>query len=583
MKPDYRYERLYRVLLNEEMFYVAYQQLYAKEGNMTPGTDGQTIDEMSLKRIEKLIGSLRDESYQPQPARRVYIPKKDGKKRPLGIPSFNDKLVQQTVKMILESIYEANFEPTSHGFRPHRSCHTALIQVNRNYSGVKWFVEGDIKGFFDNINHDVLIGMLRERIEDERFIRLILNAGYIEDWVFHKTYSGTPQGGIISPIMANIYLDKLDKFMKEYAEKFDKGAKRTDNPDYFRLSRKIAKLNYKLEQVEESQRTLRREKVKEILKERSQLSAGKDIDDTFRRLKYIRYADDFLIGVIGSKEDCQFIKKDISDFLSEKLKLELSDEKTLITHASDRAKFLGYEIYVRKSTTDTKRNVLGNLCRSYNGRVVLCLPTDTMRKKLDDYEVLRFTKHNNVERWRPQSRIKLINNDDLEILETYNAEIRGFYNYFSIAFNAAAVHDFSHIMQYSMYKTFAKKYRTTVRKIIAKYRINKDFAVRFVNKKGEQKTRVFYNGGFKRKRVANVSVNDMMPSSIYNTTGTSLIDRLKAQQCELCGNQETLEMHHLRRLKDLKGKEPWKLHMIARKRKTMAVCKPCHTKIHNGG
>ena len=586
MKPGYRFEKLYRVLFNEEMFYVAYQQLYAKEGNMTPGTDGQTIDEMSLSRIEKLIGSLRDETYQPQPARRVYIPKKDGKKRPLGIPSFNDKLVQQTVKMILESIYEASFEPTSHGFRPHRSCHTALINVSRNYSGVKWFVEGDIKGFFDNISHDVLIGILRERIEDERFIRLIrkfLNAGYVEDWVFHKTYSGTPQGGIISPIMANIYLDKLDKFMLEYADKYNKGAKRTDNPEYFRLSRKIAKLNYKLEQVEEPQKVLRRAKVKEILKERSLLSAGKDMDDTFRRLKYIRYADDFLIGVIGSKEDCQFIKKDISDFLKEKLNLELSDEKTLITHASDRAKFLGYEIYVRKSTADSKRNVLGHLSRCYNGRIVLCLPTDTMRKKLDDYEVLRFTKHDNVERWRPQSRIKLVNNDDLEILETYNAEIRGFYNYFSIASNAAAVHDFSHIMQYSMYKTFAKKYKTSVRKIIAKHRINKDFAVRFVNKKGEQKTRVFYNGGFKKKRVANVNLSDLMPSSIYNTACTSLIDRLKAQQCELCNDQGTLEMHHLRRLKDLQGKEPWKVHMIARRRKTMAVCKPCHTKIHNGG
>jgi group II intron reverse transcriptase/maturase len=586
MKTGYQFEKLYRVLFNEEMFYVAYQQLYAREGNMTAGTDGQTIDEMSLQRIEKLIGSLRDESYQPQPARRVYIPKKDGKKRPLGIPSFNDKLVQQTVKMILESIYEAAFEPTSHGFRPHRSCHTALVQVNRNYSGVKWFIEGDIKGFFDNISHDVLIEILRERIVDERFIRLIrkfLNAGYIEDWTFHKTYSGTPQGGIISPIMANIYLDKLDKYMKEYTEKFDKGARRADNAEYHRLSRKIAKLNYKLEKVEDTEKVLRRARVKEILKERSQLSAGNQMDDAFRRIKYIRYADDFIIGVIGSKEECQLIKKDISNFLKEKLSLELSDEKTLITHAGDRAKFLGYEIFVRKSTSDTKRNVLGHLSRCYNGRVVLYVPSETMRKKLEDYEVIRYTRHNNVEKWKPQSRIKLVNNDDLEILETYNAEIRGFYNYFSIASNAASIHDFSHIMQYSMYKTFAKKYSTTVRKIIAKYRINKDFAVRYENKKGEQKTRVFYNGGFKKKLVANVSLSDQMPSSIYNTSSTSLIDRLKAAKCELCGDEGTMEMHHVRKVKDLKGKAPWVAHMIARRRKTIAVCQPCHKKIHNGG
>lgn len=586
IKPDYRFEKLYRVLFNEEMFYVAYQQLYAKVGNMTAGSDGQTIDEMSLQRIEKLIGSLRDETYQPNPARRVYIPKKDGKKRPLGIPSFDDKLVQQTVKMILESIYEASFEPTSHGFRPHKSCHTALNHVHKNYSGVKWFVEGDIKGFFDNINHDVLIGILKERIADERFIRLIrkfLNAGYVEEWVFHKTYSGTPQGGIISPIMANIYLDKMDKFIKEYASNFDKGIKRADNPEYFKLSRKIAKLNYKLEKVEESQIGLRREKVKEIVKQRNLLSSGDAMDDAFRRLKYVRYADDFLIGIIGSKEDCELIKKDIGDFLRRKLELELSDEKTLITHASESAKFLAYEIYVRKSTTDAKRNMLGRLCRCYNGRVILNMPTDTMRKKLNDYEVLKYTTHNKVELWKPQSRIKVVNNDDLEILETYNAEIRGFYNYFSIANNASSINDFKHIMQYSMYKTFAKKYSTSVRKIIAKYRINKDFAVRFVNKKGEEKTRVFYNGGFKKKRIVNVNFNDQIPSSIYNTSSTSLIDRLKAQKCELCGDQGILEMHHVRKLKDLKGKEPWKILMIARKRKTMAVCQPCHKRIHNGG
>ena len=220
---------------------------------MTAGSDGNTIDGMSLKRIEKLIGALKNESYQPNPARRTYIPKKNGKLRPLGIPSFDDKLVQEVIRMMLEAMYEEYFENTSHGFRPRRSCHTALIQVQKNFTATKWFVEGDIEGFFDNINHDVLIGILKERIADERFIRLIrkfLKAGYIEDWVFHKTYSGTPQGGIISPILANIYLDKLDKYMKEYAEKFDKGIKRKMNPEYKRYSGKIWWLGTKLKKTE---------------------------------------------------------------------------------------------------------------------------------------------------------------------------------------------------------------------------------------------------------------------------------------------------------------------------------------------
>jgi len=238
---NYKYERLYRILFNEEMYYVAYQRIYAKPGNMTAGSDGKTIDQMSLTRIEKLIASLKDESYQPQPSKRVYIPKKNGKMRPLGVPAFNDKLLQEVVRMILETIYEGQFEKTSHGFRPIRSCHTALTQVKETFSGVKWFVEGNIKGFFDNINHEILISVLKERIADDRFIRLIrkfLNAGYLENWKFHNSYSGTPQGGIVSPILANIYLDKLDKYMKEYTEKFDMGNKRDRYEQSLKLENK---------------------------------------------------------------------------------------------------------------------------------------------------------------------------------------------------------------------------------------------------------------------------------------------------------------------------------------------------------
>ncbi len=209
---NYKFERLYRILFNEEMYAVAYQKIYPNQGNNTCGTDGKNIDGMSIERIKSLSERLKDESYQPHPSRRTYIPKKNGKMRPLGIPAVDDKLVQEVVKMILEAIYEGQFETCSHGFRPHRSCHTALDYIKTAFTGVKWFIEGDIKGFFDNINHDVMIDILRERIEDKRFLRLFrkfLKTGYMEEWRFHKTYSGTPQGGIISPILANIYLDNI--------------------------------------------------------------------------------------------------------------------------------------------------------------------------------------------------------------------------------------------------------------------------------------------------------------------------------------------------------------------------------------
>ena len=584
---DYRFERLYRVLYNADMFLLAYNNIQSKPGNMTAGSDGNTIDGMSLKRIEKLIGALKNESYQPNPARRTYIPKKNGKLRPLGIPSFDDKLVQEVIRMMLEAMYEEYFENTSHGFRPRRSCHTALIQVQKNFTATKWFVEGDIEGFFDNINHDVLIGILKERIADERFIRLIrkfLKAGYIEDWVFHKTYSGTPQGGIISPILANIYLDKLDKYMKEYAEKFDKGIKRKMNPEYKRYSGKIWWLGTKLKKTENE--VTRKELITAIrcIQKKRLIPSVDEMDENYKRIKYVRYADDFIIGVIGSKADSETIKEDIKNFLYDKLKLTLSEEKTLITHGNKHAKFLGYEIYVRKFSDMTKRGEKsGNLIKVYGKKVVLEMPMEAIKKKLLYYEVMRIHQFENKEKWKPISRSKVLHNDDLEILDAYNAEIGGFTNYYSIANNSSHLNSFKYIMQYSMYKTFAKKYRISVRRIIAKYRYNKDFAVFYENKKGERKMRVFFNGSFKRKTTATVSNCDNLANTIYNTAYTSLAERLKASKCELCGSEGNIEIHHVKKLKDLKGKKPWEIQMIGRRRKTLAVCIPCHKKIHHGG
>ena len=582
---SYKFERLYRILFNEEMFYVAYQRIYAKEGNMTKGTDGQNIDNMSLKRIEKLIDTLKNETYQPQPSKRVYIPKKNGKKRPLGVPTFNDKLVQEVVRMVLEAIYEGNFEYTSHGFRPNRSCHTALTHIQNEFSGAKWFVEGDIKGFFDNINHDVLINILLERIADERFIRLIrkfLKAGYVEGWQFNNTYSGTPQGGIISPILANIYLDKLDKYIKEYTAKFDKGKKRKFSRESMDFGNARKRIVRRLKSVkDERQRTKLILELKAIEQGRAKYPNGDEMDADYRRMKYARYADDFLVGIIGSKQDAQQIKEDIKNFLADRLALELSDEKTLVTHTERPAKFLGYEITVRKSN-DQRRDKRGRLRRTYGKRVCLNVSTETVRKKLFDWGVLELTNRNGKEIWKPKCKSGLIFNDDLEILDSYNREIVGFYNYYSIANNCAhALNNFSYIMEYSMYKTFAGKYKCRTRKINKKYRKNGRFIIKYMTKTGV-KERYFYDGGFKRKKPIYESECDIMPRTIYTAGRTSLVERLKARECELCGATDDLVMHHVRKLKNLQGKESWERHMIARKRKTIAVCRSCHKKIHDG-
>lgn len=584
-EPDYKFERLYRLLFNEQMYFVAYQRIYAKEGNMTKGADNSNIDNMSISRIERLIESLKDESYQPTPSKRVYIPKKNGKMRPLGIPTFNDKLLQEVVRMILEAIYEGCFDSNSHGFRPKRSCHTALRQIQKTFNGARWFIEGDIKGFFDNIDHEIMIAILRKRISDERFLRLIrkfLNAGYVENWVFNKTYSGTPQGGIISPIMANIYLDQLDRYMREYIERFDKGKERKDNPERikFEYGKRLAVLKLKkVTDAEERKRIVK--EIKNFDRQRVQIPCGVEMDEDFRRLKYVRYADDFLCAVIGTKAEAEAIKRDIKVFLSEKLKLELSDEKTLITHGTEPAKFLGHEIYVRKST-QTKRNKSGRLTRPYNNKVYLRMPTEVIRKKLLDYDALEIKVHNGKEFYKPKHRSYLISNDDLEILERYNAEIRGLYNFYALANNCHTLHTFKYIMEYSMYKTFAGKYRSTVVRICKKYKKDKVFTVTYKDKKGKIHERKFYHDGFKRRKSEDVQCHDRLPVAYYYTP-TSLIDRLKANRCELCGCENVmLEMHHIRKLKNLKGKEDWERIMIARRRKTIALCQSCHRKIHNG-
>ncbi|WP_330634546.1 reverse transcriptase domain-containing protein [Anaerovorax sp. IOR16] len=554
---------------------------------MTKGTDGKTIDAMSLKRIDKLIESLKSERYQPNPSRRTYIPKKNGKMRPLGIPSFDDKLIQEIIRMMLQAIYEGYFEKSSHGFRPKKSCHTALDSIQKSFSGVKWFIEGDIKGFFDNIDHKIMIGILSKRIKDEKFLRLInkfLRAGYLEEWQYHNSYSGTPQGGIISPIFANIYLDGFDKYMQELKSEFDKGKGRKPLSQAIKFESHLQRLRRKLSvTTDENERKAILQKITEIQREKYQTPYSDPMDNDFKRLQYIRYADDFIIGIVGSKEDAKSLKSKIAEYLQNSLKLQLSEEKTLITNSSDRAKFLGYEIYVRKTNAVTT-NKNGVKSRYLNGSVCLSVSMQTIRDKLFEYKAMSIeTTVYGKENFKPKSRYYLKDNDDLEILEQYNSEIRGFRNFYSLANNSSIVSSFGYIMQYSMFKTFATKYRTSVRKITQKLRIDKGFGIRYKDKKGNTKTRLFYNEGFSRKKLKYSQNVDIIPKTIMYTAKTSLKQRLEAGKCEYCGNEnEMIEIHHVRKLKDLKGKSRLETFMIARNRKTIALCRQCHSDLHLG-
>ena len=534
---SYKYERLYRNLYNPQFYLLAYQRIQAKPGNMTAGTDGKTIDGMGMARINALIEKMRDFSYQPNPARRTYIPKSNGKMRPLGIPSFDDKLIQEVVRLILESIYEPTFSDYSHGFRINRSCHTALKYVQKYFTGTKWFVEGDIKGCFDNVDHHVLIAILRKRIADEHFIGLLwkfLKAGYMEDWNYHNTYSGTPQGSIISPILANIYMNELDSYMAEYAEKFNCGNRRKINPAFKKkldvCRGKEQRLKRNLSKMSEEEKEGLIAEIRELRRSLKSMPYSDQMDDSYKRICYIRYADDFLIGVIGSKEDAEQIKQDVGCFIRDKLHLEMSEEKTLITHGHDAAKFLGYEVTIAKGEHN-KKTKTGATRRVNNGKVLLYVPHDKWVKRLFSYNALKikYDKQNgNKEVWEPVRRTRLLHLDDLEILNQYNAEIRGLYNYYRLANNVSVLNNFYYVMRYSMLKTFAGKYRTRISRIIRKYRQGKDFVVEYPKKNGKVGKVLFYNNGFRRDTKVESGNPDIVARIFENYGRNSLIKRLQA-------------------------------------------------------
>ncbi len=574
------FTKLYRYLLRPDIYFVAYKNLYANNGAATKGVNEDTADGFSEAKIDSIIKALADETYQPMPVRRTYIQKKNNRKklRPLGIPTFTDKLVQEVLRMILEAVYEPIFLDVSHGFRPKRSCHTALKQLRREFNGTRWFVEGDIKGCFDNINHAVLVGLLSNKIKDARITKLIykfLKAGYLENWQYHKTYSGTPQGGIISPLLANIYLHELDKFVMKLKSEFDTPGVGQITPEYRELHNEIKRLSHRLTKVTGEEREM---VLAEYKPKRQKLMTIPCTAQTDKKLKYVRYADDFLIAVKGNREDCQWIKSKLAEFIGDTLKMELSEDKTLITHSSKCARFLGYDVRVRRSGK-IKRGGPGHVkMRTLNGGVELLVPLN------DKIRQFVFTKGVAIQKedgsMFPVHRKYLVGLTDLEIVSVYNAELRGICNYYGMASNFCKLHYFSYLMEYSCSKTLASKHKTSLSKIIDKFNDGTGkWGVPYETKMGS-KRRYFANyADCKGKGSATDYISNA--AVVYGYAVNTLENRLKVKVCELCGTTESdhYEVHHINKLKNLKGKERWEIAMIAKHRKTLVVCRDCHRSI----
>ena len=567
-------EDIYRQLYNRELYLRAYGRLYSNQGAMTKGTTAETVDGMSLAKIGRIIDALRFERFRWTPVRRVNLPKPNGGTRPLGIPTWTDKLLQEVIRMILEAYYEPQFSDHSHGFRPRRGCHTALSEVARTWTGVRWFVEGDIKGCFDNIDHDVLLSVLGEKLHDNRFLRLLkylLKAGYMEDWKYGRTLSGTPQGGVVSPILANIYLDRLDQFVETVLiPAHTQGTARRRNPAYYTLGHQVA--NHR--------KRGRHELAAQLRKQMQQLPSTDLYDPGYRRLRYVRYADDFVLGFIGPKAEAEQIKESLETFLRDKLKLELSKEKTLITHAtSQAAKFLGYELVSQQADDKHDRN--GR--RKVNGIIGLRVPAKVIEQHCRAY----------MGKGKPTHRSELLNEDDFTVVSRSQSEYRGVIQYYLLAQNVSHFGKLHGVMRESLVKTLVAKHKTRRRKLLPRYRgtVQTEHGpracLRVVVQRGEGKRPLVAQfGGIPLKRNKQAVLADRMPTR-NRTERNELIQRLLADKCEMCGSTDNIEVHHVRALRDLNGngqgeKPKWVQVMAARRRKTLVVCRSCHLAAHEG-
>ena len=551
---------------------------------MSHGVTEETPDGMSLAKIDTIIEALRYERYHWLPARRTYIPKKNGKKRPLGMPVWSDKLLQEVIRQILAAYFEPQFSDHSHGFRPERGCHTALREIYQNWKGTVWFIEGDISHCFDKLNHELLLEILNEHIHDQRFIRLmraLLDAGYMEEWRWNQSLSGVPQGGIVSPILSNILLDRLDRFVETVLlPHYTRGTRRRENLEYRTL-------------IMRSWRHRRRgtiEQAEELRKQAQTLPSQDRNDPHYRRLKYVRYADDFLLGFSGPRAEAEAIKQQLSTFLQEELKLELSEEKTLLTHArSEAARFLGYEVTaLHDDSKRTKRQTNGTgtetMCRSINSGIGLRVPQDVIETKCRGYMQGNQARH----------RTWLQNESDYAIVMTYQLEYRGIANSYRLAYNMTSLAKLKWVMETSLTKTLALKHKMSVPKVYETYAVKlkgdgkeyKGLQVIIPKPDKRKKPLVATWGGISLAWDIKAPLDDH-PPKIYHTGRTELVQRLLADFCELCGSSKDVEVQHVQAMRKLheypgRPKPAWVKRMIALKRKTLLLCKRCHVATDHG-
>ena len=546
------------VIMSDPNFLVAcWVRIKSNKGSLTPAFDG-TIDGIKEPWFTETASKMRNGGYKFQVARRKYIPKPNSDKlRLLTMPSPKDNIVQEGMRFLLGIIFEPLFKDSSYGWRPNQGCLTALNNIRMKCKGCSWYIEGDIEQQFPTMNYNILVSIIKTKVDDQAFIDLLykyMKIGYgenIKPTIPMKI--GVIQGGTLSPILANIYMHPFDEWVENFLKpNFNKGDKRAKNPEYFK--------NYYKSGLKVKDKSIR-----------SILS----MDPNFKRIYYFRYVDDFIIGVDGSKKDCMKLKNKINDFLKTELNLVLNLDKTKVTNAQrESAKFLGYRVHktvMRKMPI--KRDKIGRLSRIVP-RLILDGPIDEIVKRLIERRYA--TKAGN-----PTRNARFINYQLPDIINHYRAVERGILNYYSLANNygnlASRVH---FILKYSCVLTIASKMKLrTKKKVFKKY--GKD--LRILNEKGKI-IACYPTIDYKRPRkffkfIKNFNENFI--DKIDNRVNRGRKD-LKGS-CAVYGSNANIEIHHVRSLKK-RPKKGYFLSDIMSKmnRKQVPLCKSCHFDVHSG-
>jgi len=560
------------IIADSEILMVAYIKIKSKPGNITSGINNETFDGINMEWFKSIASDILTGRFAFKPSRRVDIQKSNEGKRSLWVISPRDKIVQEVIRIILEAIFEPTFSNNSHGFRSGRGCHSALKQIHLTFGEVNWFVEGDITNCFDSFNHKRIISTVSDKIKDQVFIDLLyksLKAGYIDiSNNFNKLEVGTPQGSIISPILCNIYLDKLDKWIKNYILIFNKGIKKKQNPEYTKLTQGNTKRDPKE----------RREIFKDI--HENIIRQFIPNDPNYKRLWYVRYTNDLLVGIIGSKQDALDFKNNLNEFLINELSLTLSLDKTKITHSTtSRAIFLGTEIHI----TPYKKKPIRRLKRIGELRITKVSPRPQLSAPIDKI-VQKLEERGYCKSLVKPTRIGKLIHYNLEIIiDHYLTVARGLLNYYSFVNNYARVRaQILYILKYSCALTFASKLKLkTLKKVFSKFGYN--LSIKADNGKIIRE----FNENLFSKKATGFKIANYNPLSVIDLA-TKAVKRSKDSfglPCTICGSTEKIEIHHIKHLKNIikTTKNNYLLSIIVRiNRKQVPLCQLCHNKVHRG-